>query len=348
MSSLLHGLLNIPSPTGEEAAATHWLAGQMRALGYAVTLDAVGNVIGTLGHGPKNIVLLGHIDTVPGHIPVRQEGDLLYGRGAVDAKGPLACFVLAAAQAAQAGLPADRTLTVIGAVGEEGDSRGAKFLVPAYRPQALIIGEPSQWERVTLGYKGSAWFTYETQRPLAHTASQNPSACDVAMQFWQAWLARVAAFNAERPKMFDQLHTTLRGMASSNNGLTETARLHFGTRLPPGLSVAALTAWAQAEAGPDPVTCYEGCEAYRADKNTPLVRAFLSAIRQHGGQPSFVVKSGTSDMNLTAPVWACPTLAYGPGDSALDHTPHEHISLAEFERAVQVLAAALQHPQVVG
>lgn len=345
MSSLLHGLLSIPSPTGQEETAARWLADQMRALGYQVTLDAVGNVIGVLGNGPRQVMLLGHIDTVPGHIPVRQEGDLLYGRGAVDAKGPLACFVLAVAQA---GAHPDRTYTVIGAVGEEGDSRGAKFLVERYRPHALIIGEPSQWERVTLGYKGSAWFTYTASRPLAHTASQNPSACDVAVQFWQAWLARVAAFNADKPKMFDQLHATLRGMASSNDGLTETAALKFGARLPPGLSVATLSAWAQAVAGEATVTCDEGCEAYRADKNTPLVRAFLSAIRQHGGNPAFVVKSGTSDMNLTAPAWGCPTLAYGPGDSALDHTPHEHISLSEFNQAVTVLAAVLRHPHLLG
>jgi LysW-gamma-L-lysine carboxypeptidase len=34
-------------------------------------------------------------------------------------------------------------------------------------------------------------------------------------------------------------------------------------------------------------------------------------------------------------------LAYGPGDSALDHTPHEHIDLAEYARAIAVLTAAL-------
>lgn len=41
------------------------------------------------------MVLLGHVDTMPDHIPVRQEGDGLYGRGSVDAKGPLACFTAA-------------------------------------------------------------------------------------------------------------------------------------------------------------------------------------------------------------------------------------------------------------
>ena len=35
--------------------------------------------------GPREIVLLGHIDTVPGHIPVRIEDGVLHGRGSVDA-----------------------------------------------------------------------------------------------------------------------------------------------------------------------------------------------------------------------------------------------------------------------
>ena len=54
-------------------------------------------------------------------------------------------------------------------------------------------------------------------------------------------------------------------------------------------------------------------------------------------QPGFVVKTGTSDMNVVAPVWQCPIVAYGPGDSALDHTPHEHLELDEYWTAVLVL-----------
>jgi [amino group carrier protein]-lysine/ornithine hydrolase len=72
------------------------------------------------------------------------------------------------------------------------------------------------------------------------------------------------------------------------------------------------------------------------------VRAFLAAIRKYDGTPGFTVKSGTSDMNITAPVWQCPTLAYGPGDSDLDHTPNEHILVSEYQRAVQVLADILR------
>jgi len=81
--------------------------------------------------------------------------------------------------------------------------------------------------------------------------------------------------------------------------------------------------------------------AVRAEKNTPLVRSFLKGIRDAGGTPRFKMKTGTSDMNILAPVWGCPTLAYGPGDSKLDHTPDEAIDIPEFAHGVEVLTSAL-------
>ncbi len=336
--ALLEGLLNHYSPTGCEVEAVGYLVARMDALGYAASIDEAGNAVGVMGDGPNEIVLLGHIDTVPGFIDVRCEGDALWGRGAVDAKGPLACFVAAGARA---GVKPSYQLTVIGAVGEEGDSRGAKFIRDRYRPSALIVGEPSGWDRVTLGYKGSAWFAYSVQRRRAHTAAQAESACEAAVGFWNCVTACTAEFNARRPKMFEQLLPTLREMSSGSDGFVETARLKFGVRLPPRLSVEEVSAMmAEAANGAD-VKLEDGVPAYRAEKNTPLARAFLAAIRSAGGTPGFTLKSGTSDMNIVAPAWGCPALAYGPGDSNLDHTPDEHILVSEYLRSVDVLAEAL-------
>ena len=72
------------------------------------------------------------------------------------------------------------------------------------------------------------------------------------------------------------------------------------------------------------------------------MRAFLAAVRGQGGEPGCVVKTGTCDMNVTGPVWRCPMLAYGPGDSTLDHTPQEHVEIAEWQRGVAVLADTLR------
>jgi len=77
--------------------------------------------------------------------------------------------------------------------------------------------------------------------------------------------------------------------------------------------------------------------AYRGEKNTPLNRAFPRAIRGAGGQPSFVLKTGTADLSVVALAWACPAVAYGPGGSSLDHTAQEHISVPEYARHVSLL-----------
>jgi LysW-gamma-L-lysine carboxypeptidase len=91
----------------------------------------------------------------------------------------------------------------------------------------------------------------------------------------------------------------------------------------------------------DTIEMIDGIPPYRSGKNNPLVRAFLGGIRAAGEQPKFVLKTGTADFNIVGTAWGCPIIAYGPGDSSLDHTPHEHINLSEFTQSVAVLEHAL-------
>ena len=65
-------------------------------------------------------------------------------------------------------------------------------------------------------------------------------------------------------------------------------------------------------------------------------------MRAEGLEPAFKVKSGTSDMNVVGPAWNCPIVAYGPGDSSLDHTPDEHLDLTEYRQAIAVLTRVLR------
>ena len=134
-------------------------------------------------------------------------------------------------------------------------------------------------------------------------------------------------------------------MESDSNGLRESAQLQVTFRLPEGLAVSELHAKVHKLIGAGiKVKALPGAvPAYRAPKNTALVRSALAAIRAQGSTPRFVVKTGTSDMNIVAPAWGCQTIAYGPGDSSLDHTPEEHISLTEFQQSIVVLRNILEH-----
>ena len=197
---LVRGLVAIPSVSRHEAAASAWLVEQMRAAGYdRAFVDDAGNAVGELGDAsaPRTIVLLGHIDTVPGTIPVRIEGDVLFGRGSVDAKGPLATFAAGAARFGSAAARAAAVrVIVVGAVEEEAaTSKGARLIASRFNgtnepiPDACIIGEPSHWNRVTLGYKGRLLLDFSADQPMAHTAG--PDASDVS--------GGVASIAASRP-----------------------------------------------------------------------------------------------------------------------------------------------------
>ena len=385
---LVRGLVAIRSLSREEAAASTWLVEQMRTAGYErAYVDEAGNAVGELGppSASRTVVLLGHIDTVPGNIPVRIEttaaGDVLYGRGSVDAKGPLATFVAAGARVgATWAHAANLRLVVVGAVEEEAaTSKGARYIAARFGgthepvPTACVIGEPSHWHRITLGYKGRLLLDLDARQPMAHTAGPDASVAAVVVDLWN-WVTRHAAgINHGRSKAFDQLSPSLRRFITSTNAdMLDMVDAQIAWRLPLGVDANAmvrdLVEWTAAHldapkpaidaaavvageavsmAGPRTTLTlrFRGAEMpWRGDRQNPLVRSFLSAIRSTDAtvQPGFLVKTGTSDMNVVGPLWKCPIVAYGPGDSALDHTPNEHLSLDEYWRAVIVLEAALR------
>jgi LysW-gamma-L-lysine carboxypeptidase len=340
----LIGLVSQYSPSGQERGAVEWLVARMKSLGYDdAFIDEAGNAVGVVGQGPRQVVLLGHIDSVPGEIPVRVDDGIVFGRGSVDAKGPLASFVDAVAQV---GVKDGWQFIVIGAVEEERDSEGARFVADQYKPNFVIIGEPSQWDRVALGYKGSAWANVTVKRGQAHTASGEVTAAEATVEAWLRIKAYVDSFNADKQKMFNKLLLTLRGMESAANDFEQWARLKVGVRLPVDISPQDWYGRLNEIISDSHLQgdCHWKIEpigfavpAWECEKNTLLVRAFLKGIRSHGGEPRFVYKTGTADLNIVAPVWKCPALVYGPGDSSLDHTPNEHIDFNDYTKAVSVL-----------
>jgi LysW-gamma-L-lysine carboxypeptidase len=348
---LLQDLLQIRSPSGLERAAVEHLTAWMRRRGFDAQRDEAGNAVGVLASpGPpgagrtqpetRELMLLGHIDTVAGYPPVVYRDEMLYGRGAVDAKGPLAAFATAAAVV---GTRPGWRIVVVGAVEEEAaTSKGARAIVRTHRPDVVIIGEPTGWQKVALGYKGRLLADLTVRRPMSHRAGPEASAPERAIAYWNSVAERLGQLNTGRERVWDQVQGTLRGFASSDDGLDETANLQLGFRVPLHVTPEQLKDQLRGLANGHLLSFHGEESAFRAEKNTPLVRAFLSAVRDHGGEPGFVVKTGTSDMNVVGPVWRCPIAAYGPGDSALDHTPEEHVNLAEWQMGVAVLAQAIR------
>ncbi|MFI8962667.1 [LysW]-lysine hydrolase [Streptomyces sp. NPDC053493] len=331
---LLRGMLEIPSSSYQERALADFLAEAMADLGFEAHIDTVGNVIGVIerGDGPT-LMLLGHMDTVPGQVPVRSEDGKLYGRGAVDAKGPLAAMICAAAGAVD--FPG--RIVVIGVVEEETPcSRGAMAIRATHdRPDALIVGEPSGWSSVVIGYKGKLDLRYTVKCPATHPSNPEPKASELAVACWDA-LVELLGPEAGHG-VFAQPGATLVQL----NGDLTSATADLSVRTPPGFDVEKLVSELRDRLPAGRLEVLNSVAACRADRSNPAVRALVSGIRRLHAQPRLVVKTATSDMNTLAEVWDIPMATYGPGDSRLDHADTEHIVLSDYLRGIDVLSLAI-------
>jgi len=329
---LLEQVVALPSVSGEERECTEHLAAYFRSHGREAWIDDVGNV-----RAPADdaVLLASHVDTVPGDIPVRvgaaadSDEPALWGRGSVDAKGPLVAMAVAAVRTGA---------SFVGLVGEEVDSRGARSLVTDRdEPAALVNGEPSGWNGITLGYRGLLAGTYVHTSESGHSSRPENNAIQDAMD----WYRRVEAeFSTDewRP-VFERVTvkpTSFHG-GVTDDGLSVEATLDIQLRVPPEYAVEEVKELADTHLDGGTVRWYDEVEPVMSSPRTAVARAFRAAIRARDGEPRLLRKTGTADMNVFANAWDCPMVTYGPGDSDLDHAPDEHLLLSEFDDAVGVL-----------
>ncbi|MGQ0825918.1 MAG: [LysW]-lysine hydrolase [Actinomycetota bacterium] len=332
-AELLAEMLAIPSPSGSEQMLASFLRDRLLELGFRTSIDAVGNVLGEIGNESRpRLLLLGHIDTVPDQLAVRRDGDCLFGRGAVDAKGPLAAMICAAAT------PIRGCIVVVGAVEEETPaSTGARHLLRTQpTPDAVVIGEPSGWSGVCIGYRGRIGIELEITRPASHSSSPEEKAIEVAVDLWREIRDHTSDLH-DGDGVFQRATATLVRL----EGDCERAGVDITCRVPTGFDFDRFDDFLDRIRGDARVTVDERTAAVCSERSDPVVRALTTAIRSQGARPTLKVKTGTSDMNIVKAAWSVPIAAYGPGDSKLDHTDREHVDLREFERGVEVLSAAL-------
>ncbi len=344
---LLYDMVSIPSPSREEAAAAERLVDFFEANGREAWIDEVGNV-----RAPANdaVLLTSHVDTVPGDIPVEvrpapPEGELpeasavrvgdpdepvLWGRGAVDATGPLVAMAVAAVKTG---------VSFAGVVREEVDSGGARHLIADRdAPEAVVNGEPSGWDGITLGYRGLLEGTYVNTSESGHSSRPEPNAIQHAIDWWHGVEAAFTPDDSETA-VFDQVTTKPISMDGglSDDGLAVEATMDVQLRVPPSRPVDEIHELAEAELSTGSVHWGDPMPPVMESPRTDLARAFRVAIRGVDGDVRLLRKTGTSDMNLFAEAWDCPMVTYGPGNSELDHAPDERLPLSELDRAVTVL-----------
>lgn len=329
---LLEEIVAIPSVSEEEHDCAERLATYFEHHDREVWIDDVGNV---RAPADDSVLLTSHIDTVPGEIPVRidaaEESDepALWGRGSVDAKGPLVAMAVAAVRTGT---------SFIGVVGEEVDSRGACHVIENRdAPDAVINGEPSGWNGITLGYRGLLAGTYVATSESGHTSRPENNAIQDGMDWWNR--VEQAFEPDEWTPVFERVTCkpiSVNG-GTSDDGLSVEASMDIQLRVPPRHTVEEIREIADSQLNGGTVRWYDSVPPVMMEPRTDVARAFRVAIRKQDGDPRLLRKTGTSDMNAFASEWDCPMVTYGPGDSDLDHAPNEHLPLAAFDRSVAVL-----------
>jgi LysW-gamma-L-lysine carboxypeptidase len=346
-------MLELYSPSGSESQLANFLRDEMRAIGMNSFVDETGNVIGVLGDGGPRILLCGHMDTVSGNIPVRVEGDLLYGRGAVDAKSSLAAMIVGAIQAKERAR-APIQITVAGVVEEETSSKGIRGLMTKNLQYDLaVFGEPSGVSNIVVGYKGSLKLHLSFRTAGGHSASPwlSTSSFEEACYFWSTFENQLLSNNAD--SKFDAVTGCVTNILSGGpgNSVPSTAILEIDVRIPPTITPGAFIGnvrefierhLAVRNGLAVELRVDDETDAFLGSTNSNAISAFRWAIRKvQKGQVALLKKTGTSDVNLFAQTQNIPMFAYGPGDSRLDHTETEHVRISEYLASTDVYAHAL-------
>lgn len=354
----LINLLGIYSPSGKEEAIGNFLAEEMMKMGFQVGVDSVGNVIGVVGEGEPVILLCGHMDTVAGHIPLRVEEGKIYARGAVDAKGPLAAMIMAAASVGKDSAFKGKILVAC-VVEEEATSRGIRHLITqGINANYAIFGEPSGVENITIGYKGQVQFRIVVKTDTGHASTPwlYDNALEKAYALWQQ-IKNAYSYvpsdkqNGESPFYAVTACLTKLTGGSANSVIPFESEMAIDIRVPPQFTTAQIieqtqkiiTQYQQSNLEVAvKATVYDTVEPFEVKKTSLLVHALSAAIRKVRNKPATLMrKTGTGDMNILGNAMNLPVVTYGPGDSHLDHRKDEHILISDYLDAIQIYKETL-------
>lgn len=284
--------------------------------------------------------------------------DKLYGRGACDMKGGLACAIAALVhtleRVATSGKPPQRGFSLICSVDEEDFMRGSEAAIAAGwvgSREWVLDTEPTDGQ-IQVAHKGRTWFEIEMTGVTAH-ASQPWKGADAVAAMAEVVCALRHAF-ATLP-LHDELGPSTITFGQIEGGyrpyvVPDHAKVWVDMRLTPPTDTAAATrmveqAIAVAEAA------VPGCHgsytatgdrpAIERDPSSPLL-ATLKCVTDDvtdadttvgfftGYTDTAVIAGKTGNRNC---------MSYGPGSLALAHKPNEYVPHADIIRCQNVLIA---------
>jgi acetylornithine deacetylase len=168
MFDLAQKLMSIPSISGGEKEVGLFLAELLHERRYRVEKQfLIPNRFNVLAFaGKPRVILCTHIDTVPPILPVKEDENFLYGRGACDTKGIIAAMLEAGDRLRSQGVDSFGFLFV---VGEETNGGGAKLAnTLQWESEFVIVGEPTG-NKLAVAQKGTLMADFLFKGRAAHS-----------------------------------------------------------------------------------------------------------------------------------------------------------------------------------
>ena len=335
-----------------------YLAGAFKDIGLEVELQHVDadryNVIGKLGKGPIKLMLCTHTDVIPAldeslwHSPPFKAtviGDRIYGRGAVDAKGPLAAAMESMLRLTKEGHSGCVALAAV--VEEEtGRSVGARKLMEQYSPEAGLIMEPTGL-RISTAHKGAIRTVITIRGKAAHSSSADKgiNAISIAAEV----LKDIEQYRSKVMKIADNklgnasLEVTMIHGGERINVIPEKCQIFIDRRLVPGETIEG--AYDELNAAVKQIGRRTG-----ADISLELLCAYPTSVVGADEKIVRVVKSALEDKGLTSEPMGfpagcdmytftakdIPTAILGPGGIYQAHTIDEYIEKEELRLGVDI------------
>ena len=366
-ATLLADLIKCPSVTPNEAGTLTYIADLLDRAGFAIdrlTFSApdtpdVDNLFASIGSGAPHLLFNGHTDVVPPgdearwtHPPfaAERENGLMFGRGAVDMKGGVACFLAATlSHLADNGTPAG-TLSFMITTDEEGPAiNGSAKLVTwarehGYAFDAGLVGEPTSihtlGDTIKIGRRGSLSFTLTVTGKQGHVAyphqADNPTTRLVRML---ASLLDIRFDDAN--ESFERSNLEITSIDVGNpvvNIIPASATARFNIRFNDSWTldmVEALVRETLDSVGPD----YDlartalAAEAFLTSTDKLLAPLTAAVTEITGVTPEYSTGGGTSDARFVKTL--CPVVEFGLVGDTL-HQVDERVPIDDLERLTAI------------
>jgi succinyl-diaminopimelate desuccinylase len=381
----LAALIRCPSVTPAEGGVLGALADMLRPLGFAIERPVfsedgtpdIENLYARRSGNGRHLMFAGHTDVVPpgdeaawSHPPFSaaiHNGEM-YGRGAVDMKGGIACFVAAVARHVEAGRTLNGSVSLVITGDEEGPAVNGTVKLLEWAAakgetwDAAIVGEPTNPERlgdmIKIGRRGSISGVVTVQGRQGHAAypdlADNPvrglmtladalllPALDAGTADFQPTNLEITSFDVGNPavNVIAAKAELAFNIRFNDSWTVETLQAEIHDRLD---AASQRTTW---RSGREEPIAYELAWRDRPShvfltRDDTLIEALSASVAAVTGQtPGLSTSGGTSDARFIKDY--CPVVEFGLVGKTM-HMVDERVALADLETLTDIYGKFLE------